>query len=184
MSKPITKGDEYIDSRDVMNRIEEFENDREALADTLQEALETLEEAQRTFDTAKEELVSAGRHDTLAQREAVEEAQEAFEQAQSAYDDAKAELEEWDESEEAEELKDLVELNDMCENESDWSYGAQLIHDSVFEDYAKQFAEDLGLLENCNKWPATCIDWTQAADELKQDYTTIEWGDETYYLRA
>jgi len=27
----------------------------------------------------------------------------------------------------------------------------------------------------------TCIDWSEAADELKNDYSEVEFGDYTYY---
>lgn len=66
---------------------------------------------------------------------------------------------------------------------SDWRYGAQLIHETYFTDYARQFAEDIGALEGCDRWPATCIDWEQAARELKMDFSSIEFAGNTYYYR-
>jgi DNA repair exonuclease SbcCD ATPase subunit len=181
----VSKGQDYIDSRDVMNNIEELENDREELSDAFDSALEAIEGAQKTLEEAEKARLGYTDPDDLKEKqEAVYEAREALAKAQEAYDEAKADLEEWDESSDADDLKDLKELDDMCSNEGEWSYGATLIHESAFEDHARQEAEDCGLLENCNKWPCTCIDWEQAADELKQDYTCIEWGDETYYMRA
>ena len=183
----VNKGDDYIDSRDVINEIAELESDREALSDAIDEAKEALEEAQKAVNEAKEDIDLAN-HGTS---QAIDEAcavlgvrENALAEAQEAYDNAKADLEEWDESEEATQLKELQDLNDQCENEGDWSYGVTLIHDSAFEDYARREAEDLGLISSDTRWPATCIDWEQAADELKADFTTIEWGDETYHMRA
>lgn len=35
----------------------------------------------------------------------------------------------------------------------------------------------------CN-WPYNCIDWEKAANELKQDYSTVDFEGETYYYWA
>ena len=186
MERPY-KGKDYIDSRNVIDTIEEFESDREALVDAVKEAKEALDEAMNAVLEAEEavDLANHGTSQEISEACAVLNVRkEAFENAQKAYDVAKADLEEWDDSPDAENLKELKELNDKCENEGDWSHGVTLIHESAFEDYAKQTAEDLGLISSDTQWPATCIDWGQAADELKQDYTCIEWGEETYYMRS
>lgn len=65
--------------------------------------------------------------------------------------------------------------------EGDW-YPVTLIHDDYFEEYAQELAEDCGFTTG-NEWPARCIDWERAADELRQDYTTIEINGETYQYR-
>src|SRR4051812_23122969 len=59
----------------------------------------------------------------------------------------------------------------------DWSYGATLIREDHFEDYARQFAEDIGAINSDASWPYTCIDWERAARELQMDYTSVEFGD-------
>lgn len=48
------------------------------------------------------------------------------------------------------------------------------------EEFAQQTAEDLGLLENDNQWPAYCIDWEWAARELMMDYME----ENGYYFRS
>ena len=58
-----------------------------------------------------------------------------------------------------------------------------LIHESYFEDYARELAEDIGALEKADAWPFTCIDWEKAADDLKMDYSVIELDGNTYYYR-
>ncbi len=59
-----------------------------------------------------------------------------------------------------------------------------LIHEAYFEDYARQLADDLALYNDRNvSWPYTCIDWAQAAEELKQDYTSVDFDGETYWVR-
>ena len=62
--------------------------------------------------------------------------------------------------------------------------GEPLIEDGKeFEDYARDLADDLHGTEKC-EWPSTCIDWKQAAEELQQDYTSIEFDGDTYWYRA
>ena len=57
------------------------------------------------------------------------------------------------------------------------------IPENDFKEYAIEFAEDIGAIENCCHWPATCIDWEQAVDELKQDFSCFEYNGTTYYYR-
>jgi antirestriction protein len=65
----------------------------------------------------------------------------------------------------------------------DWSYGATLIRDSYFVTYAQELADDLGLIPRDAGWPCTCIDWDQAARELRMDYTAVEFDGITYWVR-
>lgn len=61
-----------------------------------------------------------------------------------------------------------------------------LIAEDDFEEYAEELATDLGYIddEQGNRWPFNHIDWEAAADELKQDYTTVEYDGDTYYIRS
>jgi hypothetical protein len=65
----------------------------------------------------------------------------------------------------------------------DWQYGAQLIPEDDFEDFARELAEETGLIDESATWPHTCIDWERAATELSTDYTTVEYLGTTYYVR-
>lgn len=142
MSRDLSNGDDVIDSRDVIARLEELQDERNALVDDL---------------NAAEGDAEAGVHATA--------------------------LAAWDEENGAE-LAALGKLNDEAEGyASDWHHGETLIRDSYFEDYAQQLAEDIGALENCNNWPATCIDWKRAARELQMDYTAVDFDGVTYWVR-
>lgn len=79
-------------------------------------------------------------------------------------------------------LKALVaEGSDYSE---DWSYGATLIRDSYFKEYAMDLADDIGAMTPGDaSWPLTCIDWDQAARELQMDYTSVEFDGVTYWVR-
>lgn len=89
----------------------------------------------------------------------------------------------WPENSE-EEFRQLIQLEDEVGGSPEWPYGDILISEDQFKYYARQLAEDIGALENCDKWPATCIDWDRAAEELKQDYRPIEFADVQYWIRS
>lgn len=64
---------------------------------------------------------------------------------------------------------------------SEWRHGVALIPESEFEDYAQQLAED------CYEIPDTFapyIDWSRWADDVRSDYSCVEFDDETYYFRS
>lgn len=58
-----------------------------------------------------------------------------------------------------------------------------VVAESMFEDYARQLAEDLGAIDQSAGWPSCHIDWEAAAESLQMDYTSISWDGETYYYR-
>ena len=88
---------------------------------------------------------------------------------------------------EEEELGKLSEFRkEMKDRFSDWDDGMTLIRDSYFNgDFAEDEAVDMGLVDrnNLNNWPLTQIDWDEAAEDLKQDYTSINFDGETYWVR-
>ncbi|MDH3629311.1 MAG: hypothetical protein OES25_16870 [Acidobacteriota bacterium] len=85
---------------------------------------------------------------------------------------------------ESEELRMLKELQSECEGyAADWHHGEALIRYSYFTEYAQELAEDCGMLTNCTDWPARCIDWEQAANELKVDYTEVDYDGVSYFIR-
>lgn len=70
------------------------------------------------------------------------------------------------------------ELEDLARNEP------VLIADDYFVKYAQQLAEDIGAIRQNAEWPHSCIDWKQAARELRMDYTAYELDGDTYWGRA
>ena len=87
----------------------------------------------------------------------------------------------------AEDKAELESLRSLAEDAegyaADWKYGEALIRDSYFKEYAQQLAEDIGAINADAQWPNTCIDWDQAARELQMDYTAVEFGGVTYWIR-
>lgn len=82
--------------------------------------------------------------------------------------------------EELERIKAIDELEEVGITE--FEDGATLIPEDEFEEYARELADDLGTISDA--WPARCIDWERAADELKMDYTSVEFCGETYLVRS
>lgn len=64
----------------------------------------------------------------------------------------------------------------------DW-YPITLIRESHFKDYAQELAEDCGMIPANAQWPNNCIDWVQAARELRMDYTSTDIDGVEYFYR-
>jgi hypothetical protein len=84
----------------------------------------------------------------------------------------------------AAELQALESFAEELRDYGDFEHGEALIRDSYFEDYARELAEDIGAIDPRASWPLNCIDWEQAASELKTDYTCAEFDGITYWMRA
>jgi hypothetical protein len=89
------------------------------------------------------------------------------------------ELADWEE----EELASLTEFKAYVDSE-EWNDGIGFIADDYFETYAREFASDIGAIDDDARWPANYIDWERAADALKMDYTAAEYSGVTYWYRG
>lgn len=91
-----------------------------------------------------------------------------------------------DEKEELETLEGLLSDLKGYGGDEQWDgswYPVTLIRDSYFRDYAQELAEDCGFIPEGSRWPCTCIDWEQAAHELRMDYSSVEYDGVTYWYR-
>jgi hypothetical protein len=59
-----------------------------------------------------------------------------------------------------------------------------LIADYHFEDYAQDFAEDIGAIGDTYSWPVSCIDWKMAAEHLQMDYQSVTFEGRDYWIRG
>jgi hypothetical protein len=76
-------------------------------------------------------------------------------------------------------------VKDGRDANSDWDFGVYIIRDSYFQEYAIQYAEDIGAIRSAavaDDWPMTCIDWDRAAKDLQADYTAIDFDGRTYWI--
>jgi hypothetical protein len=80
------------------------------------------------------------------------------------------------------ELTALIGLRESTYAEG-WKHGIAFIAESDFEEYAQQFADDLGLIDSSANWPMNCIDWEYAAKELAHDYSMVTFRGTDYYYR-
>jgi hypothetical protein len=78
-------------------------------------------------------------------------------------------------------LKDLTDLLDEGDSATGSCDEWTLIADHHFEKWCEDYASGMG---NVSGWPYDYIDWTKAADALKQDYKEVSFSDETYWVRA
>ena len=98
-------------------------------------------------------------------------------------------LESWPNEAEIAELDTLTALMDQLNGaggDEQWRgnwYPVTLIRDDYFRTYAQELAEECGLIPADAAWPARCIDWTQAARELRMDYTSVTYAGVTYWTR-
>lgn len=163
----ISNSDDTIDSRDVIMRISELRDEIDAEDPAGDESpsdekedhepmLVTCGECGKTWDDAR----VTGRTPTPSGRCPFEYVHD-----------------------EIRELKTLEALEYEAEGYSDWAHGATLIRDSYFEQYAQQYAQDIGAIDPNASWPLSCIDWDQAARELQMDYTSVDFDGADYWVR-
>jgi hypothetical protein len=177
-TREVHNGQDIIDSRDVIARIQELEEARDAVLEGAEKARDDLKELRTR------ELAADDGEWTPEDQAALEVAQDAVEALWMAEDGSEyGESADWGEDEEKE-WKALKSLEEQAEGSADWAHGEALIRDSYFEDYARELAEDIGAMKDCDHWPANCIDWERAARELQMDYTSVEFDDVTYWIRS
>ncbi len=171
------RGDKIIDSRDVIKRYEELNDERENLVNTMKEAQDALDEAKATLADFADPTSAIDDDERDEQKAKVDDAQETLTEAE-------AELDAFNQAD-GDELTALKALIDQCEGYGDWACGETLIRDDYFTEYAEELARDCGMItDKSDKWPYTCIDWDRAAEELKQDYMEVDFDGTTYWMRT
>lgn len=191
MADSISNTDDIIDSRNVIERLEELKDDLEGVYASICETFETF--TQQHGDLLDDEDFSDRTNPDflawLAEQDDCPE-DEDIELFRKGLLDGKS-FDEWvkwmDEEKLDSDAQEYVALRDFADEAegyaSDWQYGATLIRDSHFEDYARELAEDCGYIKKDVGWPYTCIDWDRAADDLKVDYSGVEFDGVTYWVR-
>jgi len=85
---------------------------------------------------------------------------------------------------EHDELVALKSLAEEAENVCEWADGETLIRDTYFQDYAEQYADDIGATAGESQWPQTHIDWDAAAADLQQDFSSVDFDGVAYWVRS
>jgi len=159
--------DDTIDSRDIIERHEELQEEFDSL-------VEALEEAESDF-----RFVNDSDESSLYE---YQDAENTISLAQDA-------IEDFNLSDNREELDLLNKVIAQGEDSPDWHHGETLIHESYFTEYIKNLIVDCYDFPSeltDGKWPFNHLnfDFEGAAEEAKVDYSTIEAGGETYYIRS
>ena len=159
--------DDIIDSRDLLKLLNEKESDTEAL-----------------FDQWLDEIVEAERESRLERDQPfTDEDKEKFREEQISFEN-------WVEDSEDSDVEEFRSLKAFCEEIDCMSGdslrdGITIIADSYFENYAQELADDIGDLKGLtSQWPFNHIDWEDAADELKNDYSSVEWDGNEFWIRS
>lgn len=147
-----------LDTRDLRERLEELESEYDDLKTAVDDAEEAIQDLLEV---------------------AVEPDPDVLEDAETALQEAKDSLQEFEESDDFKEMKELL---DMSEEISEWRYGDALIPADGWVDYVRDLVEDLGYISKDFPWWIE-VDWEKTADNISQDYSTIDYQGETYYYR-
>ena len=154
------RGDERIDSRDVIERMEELESE---LTDAHDEEYMTFVDSGEVPDDKSDEVPT--RFDDWLKW---------------VHDTGPGHMH-WDEVDEYLALRELAE--DASGYSADWEHGEQLIRADKFAEFAEELAYDIGAIDRNANWPLSHIDWDAAAEELKQDYTSVDFDGTEYLMR-
>ena len=168
-------GYDMIDSRDLIARHEDLQDEYDGLVSDLKDVNEAYVEYQDKCAGAVEFDQEEFDNDVDDLQKDIDEAQEALDQFNQSY--------------EKDELDTLTEVISQGEDSPDWNHGTALIHENYFTQYTQDLIEDTCEVPaefSSGKWPWTHmnLDYEAAAEELKQDYTTIDADGHTYYLRS
>lgn len=167
----LTLTEDIIDSRDIIARYEELNDEYQFLVDELEDANNAVDRMHENCETFNKENT------------------EIFESLQDDLTDAQNALDEFNSSFDKDEMDTLKAIIDECSHSSEFEHGCGLIR----EDYFVQYITDL--IHDCyefpkefesGKWPwnHTSIDYYAAAEEAKSDYNTVEINGTTYYFEG
>ena len=164
-SSVVSNRDNVIDSRDIIDRIEELKSELDCLVVEYQESgsIEERDDALKSLEVFGMDVDNLPLVFTP---------------------DGSCDLRDYMIEYPSLELKSLLDLAEECEGyAADWAFGEALVRDSFFQEYAQELAEDIGAVSDNMNWPKNCIDWDMASDQLKMDYTCVDFDGIDYWIR-
>lgn len=172
----IDNTEDLLDSRDIIERIEELESEQDSYVEEYEEAKEEADELAEEKGgewVATERLCDAinalSTYWDLTPEE-IDDAVAGFRNPEDGFNGD-------------EELHILKRLADQLEGYGDWSHGETLIRYDYFEEYVEEMLKDCGDLPKDIPWYIK-IDWEATAENIKVDYTEADFDGVTYYMRA
>ena len=159
-----------LDTRNLQERLDELGDIR----DEWNRVKEELDEAERKLAEFEEEIKDKSDNEA----EEFERELEELTVCRNELEDELAKTEELDTDEE----KELEELEALQDEISGWRDGVCLIPECDFTEYCQE------MLEDCGDIPKEIphyivIDWEATADNIREDYSTIDYQGETYLWR-
>ena len=155
----------------------------------LQERLEELQELQSNIESAREEIeekkgeIESLRADEPVTTEERKEWEEKISGLENELEELADKLASVEDSFGNEEQEELAELESLESEVSEWRHGAALIPEDEFVEYCQQLLEDIGDLPR--GLPGyIAIDWDKTADNLRADYSEVEYQGTTYLVRS
>ena len=146
----------YLYTRDLAKRLEELRDQQAAHNDMIEDLVELSE-------MLLDESYSQEEHEAQVERR----------------EDLESELNSLTEDE----LEELEELENMEREIPEWGDGNTLVPEEDFEDYCKELCEDIG--DSPSSLPDyIAIDWSATANNLRVDYSEIEYQGDTYLYRS
>ena len=143
-----------MNTLDTRDLIEERDNLKQQILDSFLETFEHYAEQTETFE------------DILFEEEEIQSWKEGFE----------------DELKEIEEI-DTLEDEINCYTGDNFDDGVYLIDEDDFEEYCEELVEDIEDIGGLPSYISNNIDWEGVAEDLKVDYSEVEFRDTTYLYR-
>ena len=172
MRTEINNKQNVLDSRDIIEYLEELESERDELIEKLEELTEKEIDLKDEFNDAEDD------HDWKERIEA------DLDKLNNEKENIQRDLDEFDED--GGDYAVMKSLNDEGESYfgSDWSYGVTLVLDSYFTEFAEEFCKDIGdVPTDLPAYIENNIDWEGVAEDLKADYAELDFDGVTYWAR-
>lgn len=132
----------------------------------------------RDLETEREDLKQQVLESFLENFPHYEDMTESFEDIRFEEEEIESWKEDW-----LDEITDICAIEDL-EDEvgSEWRYGVTLIPEDDFEDYCEELCEDVGYIsKDFPSWIE--IDWEATSNNVKQDYSEVNFRGVTYLFR-
>ena len=146
-----------IDTRDLHDRLEELK----AKQDEIQNKKDEIE--------ALRELMKTSEFDKDADNDDLDELIQELRDMEVYFD--------------KDEQEELDELENMESEIPEWRHGETLIPEDEWIDYVEELCKDIGDVPRESPWYIE-IDWDKTAENIKADYSEIEYRGTTYLYRS
>lgn len=165
----INNTEDLLDSRDIIERIEELESEQDSYVEEYEEAKEEADELGEPTERLTNAINALSEY-WGCNPEEVDDWVAGFRNPADEYNGD-------------EELYHLKKLADQLEGYGDWEHGETLIRYDYFTEYVEDLLKDCGDLPKDIPWYIK-IDWEETARNIKMDYTEGDFDGVTYYMRA